>query len=335
LGGGGFGGGNALGRGGAGEQGLGGGGFGGGAGNQGLGGGGALGRGSAGEQGFGGGGFNGGAGQGNLGRGGAGEQWHLPTDGGLSRFSNISGNNFNNFNHNTNFWNNNSINDFGNNVRTNVNVNNYNCFHGGWYGDHPGAWYAAGWAGSTAWHAATWGALAPIWGISAPPVYYDYGNTVVYQGGNVMVNGTDAGTSQEYAQQATTLAQAGAQAQPPASDQWTPLGVFALTQGPGGQQSSNNLFQLAVNQSGIIRGNYYDAVADETTPVEGSVDSKTQRACWTVGNKTDRVFDTGIYNLTKDQAPILVHTGNDQTEQMLLVRLQQPNNGQSTTAQAQ
>jgi hypothetical protein len=315
------GGGNALGRGGAGEQGLGGGGFGG----QGN-----LGRGGAGEQ------WNAGGGGQYVGRGGAGEQWHLPTDGGLSRFSNFSGNNFNNFNHNTNFWNNNSINNFGNNVRTNVNINNYNCFHGGWYGDHPGAWYAAGWATGAAWTACTWGALAPVCGIVAPPVYYDYGNTVVYQGGNVMVNGTDAGTQQEYSQQASALAQAGAQAQAPPEGQWTPLGVFALTQGPGGEQSSNNLFQLAVNQSGIIRGNYYDAVADQTTAVQGSVDSKTQRACWTVGDKQDRVFDTGIYNLTKDQAPILVHTGNDQTQQMLLVRLKQPDNSQAaSTAQAQ
>jgi hypothetical protein len=97
------------------------------------------------------------------------------------------------------------------------------------YAAHPGAWSAAGCATGAAWRAATWGALAPWCGISAAPVYYDYGNTVVYQGGDVYVNGDDAGTASGYAQQATMLAGEGAQAQPSAEDQWQPLGVFALS----------------------------------------------------------------------------------------------------------
>ena len=97
--------------------------------------------------------------------------------------------------------------------------------------------------------------------------------------------------------------------------------MFALES--DNDQATDKLFQLAVDQSGVIRGNYYDAATDTTTPVAGSVDSKTQRAAWTIGDKQDRVFDTGIYNLTKEQAAILVHTGDDQTQQMLLVRMRQ------------
>jgi hypothetical protein len=33
------------------------------------------------------------------------------------------------------------------------------------------------------------------------------------------------------------------------------------------------------------------------------------------------VFDTGLYNLTKDEAPALVHVGNDTTQEWLMVRL--------------
>ncbi len=246
----------------------------------------------------------------------------FPTDSGLSRYSAFGAAGAT---HETHLWSNNDIATHGNYVR--ANFNNYHAFRPDWNTAHPGAWYAAGWAGGTAWHAATWGALAPWCGVTAAPVYYDYGNTVVYQGNDVYVNGTDSGPADAYAQQAITLAGQGSQAQPPTQAQWQALGVFALVQGD--EKSSNNVFQLAVNQSGVIRGNYYDAVTDQTTPVAGSVDPQSQRAAWTIGDSQDRVFETGIYNLTKDQTPVLVHTGKDSTQQLLLVRLQQQDGQQS------
>ncbi len=100
-------------------------------------------------------------------------------------------------------------------------------------------------------------------------------------------------------QQATTLADQGQTADAPDSGEWQPLGVFSLVQGD--ETTSNNLFQLAVNKQDIIRGNYYDGLMDTTTPVYGSVDKKNQRAAWTIGKKNDRVFETGIYNLTKPE----------------------------------
>jgi hypothetical protein len=36
------------------------------------------------------------------------------------------------------------------------------------------------------------------------------------------------------------------------------------------------------------------------------------------------VFETGLYNLTKAEAPVLVHFGKDRTQQWLLIRLKQP-----------
>jgi hypothetical protein len=53
------------------------------------------------------------------------------------------------------------------------------------------------------------------------------------------------------------------------------------------------------------------------------VDKKTQRAAWTIGDNKDNVMETGFYNLTKDEAPMLVHFGKDKTEQWLLVRMGQ------------
>lgn len=200
------------------------------------------------------------------------------------------------------------------------NFNNYGIYRSGWYTAHPGAWYAAGWTAGRAWTAATWATLGTwfAYGV-AQPVYYDYGNNVVYQDNNVYVNGQDAGTSQEYYQQAQTLAETGAQADAPSDGDWLPLGVFAMSQ--SGQNNSNMVIQLAVNKAGVIRGNYTDTASNSTSTVQGSVDKSTQRAAWTIGSNTSTIIETGLYNLTKDEAPALVHFGSDRTEQWLLVRL--------------
>ena len=154
------------------------------------------------------------------------------------------------------------------------------------------------------------------------PVYYDYGNTVTYQDENVYVNGQDAGTTEQYYQQASTLAADGTQADASPDGDWLPLGVFALTKATG--KSSEVTIQLAVNKQGIIRGNYTDTKTNSTQVVQGSVDKKTQRVAFSVGDNKDSVIETGLYNLTKDEAPCLLHLGKDRTEQWLLVRLKQP-----------
>ena len=39
---------------------------------------------------------------------------------------------------------------------------------------------------------------------------------------------------------------------------------------------------------------------------------------------SEKVGETGIFNLTKDESPALIHIGKDKTQQWTLVRLQQP-----------
>ncbi|XZE53548.1 hypothetical protein SH139x_005297 [Planctomycetaceae bacterium SH139] len=206
-------------------------------------------------------------------------------------------------------------------VRTNY--NHWGIYGSGWYTNHPGAWFAAGWASSAAWNACTWGNAASYDGYSEmPPVYYDYGNNVTYEGDVVYMNGDAVGTSEEYYEQAATLATAGAQAEAPADSDWLPLGVFALTK-PEETQLAVTI-QLAVNKDGILRGNYTDTNTDKTQLIQGSVDKQTQRAAFTVGDDTTHLIETGLYNLTKDEAPCLLHFGSDRTEQWLLVRLPEP-----------
>src|SRR5262245_22671281 len=118
------------------------------------------------------------------------------------------------------------------------------------------------------------------------------------------------------------MADKGLEESAPPDQDWKALGVYALAQGE--EKTSDNIFQLAVNKDGIIRGNYYDGLMDTTTEVYGSVDKKTQRAAWTIGKKKERVFEAGMYNLTQPEAPVLVHVGADRTQQFLLVRMTQP-----------
>ncbi|MBN9522115.1 hypothetical protein J0H58_26955 [bacterium] len=199
----------------------------------------------------------------------------------------------------------------------------YDCFRPAWYAAHPGCWAAAGWAAGAAWATPTYAAVATYCGLppESPPDY-DYGSSVVYQGDAVYVDGQEAGTAQQYAEQATATAAKGQTMSPPPTDDWKPLGVFALVSGD--EKTSNNIFQLAVNKDGVIRGNFYDGVTDATTEVFGAINKQSKLAAWTIGKKQDRVFEAGVYNLTQPECPCLLHLGTQRTTQMLLVRVEQP-----------
>jgi hypothetical protein len=217
----------------------------------------------------------------------------------------------------------------GNYVRNNF--DHYNTFNHNWWHNYPNAW----WGGYTAgiWTAATWGALNNWFGEAWPPIPYDYGTNVTYQDNSVYLNDEPIAPAADYYQSAAGLVQTGEQADIPnqsanagsepnlADGQWLPLGVFNALRGD--EKTSNMMFQLAVNKQGIIRGNYFNTSDNNEQQVDGSVDKKTQRAAWVVEDKKNIIFDTGLYNLTKDETPVLVHMGKDKTEQWLLVRLKQ------------
>jgi hypothetical protein len=77
-------------------------------------------------------------------------------------------------------------------------------------------------------------------------------------------------------------------------------------------------------EEGTVRGNVQDAITDTVTPITGAVDKKTQRVAMKLANSDTVVVETGLYNLTNDEVPILIHFGPDQQEDRTLIRLQQP-----------
>jgi hypothetical protein len=118
------------------------------------------------------------------------------------------------------------------------------------------------------------------------------------------------------------LADTGMQAQASKEEEWLPLGVFAMIQGE--RTDSNDLFQLAVNKAGTIRGNFYNVLSDTTLPVYGAVDKTTQRAAWTVGDKKEPIYEAGFANLTKPETTMMVHFGKGRSQQWTLIRIEQP-----------
>ncbi|HEX3315529.1 MAG TPA: hypothetical protein VHR72_11590, partial [Gemmataceae bacterium] len=232
----------------------------------------------------------------------------FPTDLGLSHYSAFGGAAVG-IGHSTTFWSGGVMANRAAAVRTSFLY--YSAFRPAWNTAHPGAWFAAGWAAARAWETPTWAYLASYVGVPPAPSDYDYGGAIVYRDNDVFVEGVNEQTAPIYAEQATMLVDAGQQASPPPTAEWQPLGVFPLVQAQ--ETTSNNVFQFALDKNGVVRGNYYDGLMNTTTPVYGSVQKATQQVAWTIGTAKDRVFEAGLYNLTKDQTPVLVHIGADRT----------------------
>jgi hypothetical protein len=202
--------------------------------------------------------------------------------------------------------------------------NGYGWYSRGWYGRYPFAWRPAAWFRADAWAYCTWPFLGAWFGYGgAAPIYYNYGDNFIYDGGNVYYGDQSLGTASQYYDQVSDLAGSGAEPEADAAD-WLPLGVFSLVE--DGQKQPSLVFQLAVNKAGTIRGNCSKPDQAFVGVVQGAVDKEKQLAAWTVGDDKETVYETGLYNLTKDEAPALVHRGPDKTEQRLLVRMKESDN---------
>ncbi len=105
-----------------------------------------------------------------------------------------------------------------------------------------------------------------------------------------------------------------------------PLGVFALTQDGQASGPEPTLFlQLAISKEGVISGTLNNTVTNQTQTIEGMADKQSQRCAWTVQGQTRPIMETGIASLTEDSAAALVHFADGQTQQWLMVRLNEPN----------
>ena len=100
-----------------------------------------------------------------------------------------------------------------------------------------------------------------------------------------------------------------------------PLGTFAVARNEQDVDPSS-VMQLAVSQEGIVSGTLFNTSTDEAYTVQGQVDQETQRVAFRVGESEDLVLETGLYNLTQDEAAVLAHLGGEKVETWLFVRLE-------------
>lgn len=240
------------------------------------------------------------------------------------------------------YWNN-----WGNGVRNNWRYNNYhnNWFGGDWWSRyHPAyaGWNYRAWLPyypyNYWWSVPTWGGVSTwfTWNLAnsaawQQPIYYDYGTggNVVYQNNQVYIGGQPVASASEFAQSAAALATV----TPPANEEqgaqaeWMPLGTFAMSTGEKDTEPTRVL-QLAVTKDGIIGGTFFNYQTDQAVAIQGQVDKQTQRVAFRLGERDNLVAETGLYNLTQEQAPLLVHFGDDKVEQFLLIRLKSEEQGQ-------
>lgn len=156
-------------------------------------------------------------------------------------------------------------------------------------------------------------------------MYYDYGENVTYDEGTVYSGDTAIASAEQYYDQASEIADSGATAK---NEEWLPLGVFAVVS--DGQTNADKVAQLAINKEGVIRGNFHDVLADKVTPVSGAVDRKTQRVAMRLEGNSELLVETGLYNLTNDEVPVLIHFSSDHQENRTLVRLKRPEDAPET-----
>ncbi|TWU40942.1 hypothetical protein Poly41_17770 [Novipirellula artificiosorum] len=156
-----------------------------------------------------------------------------------------------------------------------------------------------------------------------PPIYYDYGDTLYYEGDNVYYNNEVVATTEEYAEQAQTIAAAVPDVQPD-DVEWLPLGVFALTQKEGSVEDATLFLQLAISKEGIIAGTFQNTATDTSFEVQGTIDRDSQRAAWGPTDKDWPIMETGIYNLSENEAGALLHFADGTTQQWEMDRLDEP-----------
>ncbi len=244
-----------------------------------------------------------------------------------------------------------------------------NAYHGYWGGAGCWGWGYPGWSQAYMWTSLGLSSLSTFLGLGIMGAELSNSNhsnnnypqsvsNVTYQGDTVYVNGQPYGSSTQYYNQAQQLAaQAYAQGQadalaqqnagmPPlapntvstggqsasneSQEKWAPLGVFSLAE--PGETQANMLLQLAINPDGIVRGNYLNQLTNERSQIYGALDKKTQRVSFTIGENNSTVFDTTLRDLTREDSQILVHYGATNTQEMALIRLPAPKDGDGASA---
>lgn len=232
-------------------------------------------------------------------------------------------------------WNNN-----GNTYNKWTQNNNY-----GGHDHHDDWWGSSGWWAPMAWSGVT-GFLGGMAGGALVGAFHDEPHYTSYANGGggdtIIVNGQSE-PAVAYAQEATAIADnyaplsqqvaalpvetgtpaTSAEAQARIAADWMPLGIYAITE-ENSTAEPNRYVQLVMSKSGAIGGELHDLSKDTSAPIQGAIDPNSKRVAWKIEG-TDTTMETGLYNLTQAETPILVHEGVANTKQLMMARIEDPN----------
>ena len=149
----------------------------------------------------------------------------------------------------------------------------------------------------------------------------------------VAVNGQDVGTPASFFEAARALASVDPSEIDPSDRDWQPLGTFSMAVRQD-EVDPDRIVQLATNKKGLVSGTVFNRRSGNLYNVQGRVDPETQRVAFTIGSDRNTVFETGLYNLTQDQTPVLVHFSARQQDTYMFARLPEPKDSEVDRAAA-
>ena len=137
--------------------------------------------------------------------------------------------------------------------------------------------------------------------------YYDYGGNVTYEDNTVYYGDQPVASAEQYYAEAGQLAEAGQTAQ---NEEWLPLGVFAVIAEP--TQTQDRQGRPACREQGRRHSRQPPGFAGR----QGYSGDWLGRqgdpgVALKIEGNTKLVVETGLYNLTNDEVPVLVHFGPD------------------------
>ncbi|MDH3717935.1 MAG: hypothetical protein OES79_07415, partial [Planctomycetota bacterium] len=195
---------------------------------------------------------------------------------------------------------------------------NQELFTAHWFEAHPDSWHVPAVAGH-AWKAPSWLPVKYWLRIEQDGFSYFYGTNVVHRNGDVVVGDKRVATAADYRDSAREIAKRG---QEPQKDGalWMALGVFAVVRSAGTDEV-NEFVQLSVDMEGNLRGTIWTAKQETAAPIKGFVDTRSQRTVWRIGDDNGITYEAGIFNLTGQTVPLLIHAADSTAQHAFLVRL--------------
>jgi hypothetical protein len=224
-------------------------------------------------------------------------------------------------------------------VQVQNNFRGYNRFWTpAWYYRHPCAWHPHWIHYSYWWHRPTWRNTCAwfsgfLVGVAVDRVLpyrpFYYGTNIIYRDRIVYVNNVRYVTAEEFYHQARDLAHS-VEITPPtvdteqSADDWLVMGTFAVFMDDG-ETNAGLILQLAANGEGEFRGNMVDEFnEDEIRQIFGALDPETQRVALRFEDDDDLILECGLWNLTQESLPLLIHLDENETEMRTLIRLAEP-----------